>query len=57
MASLKEVRQFFLEGDYEKEIERLHEFVDLCERLKALTQDGFLDAVADTLLKLADGSK
>ena len=50
---LKELRQFFLGPDYKDQIERLGEFVDLCERLQRLKQAGFLDAVADTMLKLA----
>jgi hypothetical protein len=52
MGSLKEVRQFFLEEAYETEIQRLSEFIDLCERLKALKESGFLDTVADTILRL-----
>ena len=52
MASLKEVRQFFLDSDYTEQVKRLHEFVDICERLRALKEDGMLDAVADTILKL-----
>lgn len=51
--SLREVRQFFLGGDYQNEIARLREFVDLCERLQALKKDGTLDALADTMIKLA----
>lgn len=51
--SLKEVRQFFLGGDYKEEIGRLREFVDLCERLQKLKESGFLDSVADTMLRLA----
>jgi hypothetical protein len=54
MSGLKEVRQFFLEDSYETQINRLHEFVDLCERLKALKESGFLDAVSDTILKLSE---
>lgn len=50
---LKEVRQFFLGSDYKDQIARLTEFVDLCERLQKLKQNGFLDSVADTMLKLA----
>jgi len=50
---LKEVREFFLGANHDKEIERLREFVDLCERLKALKDSGFLDSVSDTMLKLA----
>lgn len=52
MSSMREVRQFFLDKDYEKERDRLKEFVELCERLKALKESGFLDQIADTLLKL-----
>jgi hypothetical protein len=52
MGALKEVRQFFLEESYETEIRRLHEFIDLCERLQSLKESGFLDTVADTILKL-----
>jgi hypothetical protein len=52
MGSLKEVRQFFLEETYERERDRLQEFIDLCERLQRLKESGFLDTVADTLLKL-----
>ena len=51
--ALKEVRQFFLGGDYKEEIARLKEFVDLCERLQSLKKSGFLDNVADTMLRLA----
>jgi len=50
---LKEVRQFFLGGDYKEEVARLKEFVDLCERLQKLKESGFLDSVADTMLRLA----
>jgi hypothetical protein len=54
--SLKDVRQFFLGPDYERETERLREFVDLCERLKALKDSGFLDTVADTMIRLSSRS-
>jgi hypothetical protein len=54
MGALKEVRQFFLEESYETEIQRLHEFIDLCERLRALKESGFLDIVADTMLRLSE---
>lgn len=52
MSQLREVRQFFLDKDYETERTRLREFVELCERLQKLKESGFLDTVADTLLKL-----
>jgi len=53
MRQFKEVRQFFLEESYTEEIRRLAEFIDICERLKVLSEGGFLDAIADTILKLA----
>jgi hypothetical protein len=51
--AMKDVRQFFLGPDYEKEQKRLSEFVDLCERLKTLKDSGFLDTVADTMIRLS----
>lgn len=53
VGALKDVRQFFLGPDYEREQKRLSDFVDLCERLKVLKDSGFLDTVADTMLRLA----
>lgn len=50
---LEDLRKFFLGAEHDKEIERLREFVDLCERLEKLKQSGFLDTVADTMLKLS----
>ena len=50
---LEELRKFFLGNDHQKEVERLKEFVELCERLEKLKESGFLDTVADTILKLA----
>jgi hypothetical protein len=50
---LEDIRKFFLGPDHDKEIARLREFVELCERLKKLKDEGFLDSVADTLLKLS----
>lgn len=49
---LKDVKQFFMGHDYEEQISRLREFVSLCERLQELQTSGFLDAVADTIIKL-----
>lgn len=53
MNQLKEVRQFFLDDDYEVEIGRLSEFVGLCNQLRELKENGFLDIIADTILKLS----
>jgi len=50
---LEDLRKFFLGAEHDKEIARLREFVDLCERLETLKKSGFLDSVADTMLKLA----
>ena len=55
--AMKDVRQFFLGPDYEREQKRLSEFVDLCERLKKLKDSGFLDTVADTMIRLATCEK
>jgi hypothetical protein len=52
MTPLKDLRQFFLSSNHEAEVARLREFVDLCERLEKLKASGFLDTVADTILKL-----
>lgn len=48
-----DVRKFFLSEDHPRELERLKEFVAIMERLQALKNSGFLDAVTDTILKLA----
>jgi hypothetical protein len=50
---LREIRQFFLGAEYQTELTRLKEFVELCERLNALKESGFLDRVADTMLTLS----
>lgn len=55
--ALRDIRQFFLGPDYEREQKRLAEFVDLCERLKQLKESGFLDTVADTMLRLSANEK
>lgn len=55
--SLKEIRAFFIGSTYEQEIARLKEFVDLCERLQKLKDSGFLDSVADTMIRLACNTK
>lgn len=54
LTPLKDMRQFFLGPDYALEVSRLKDFVDLCERLEGLKKRGVLDAVADTMLRLAE---
>lgn len=56
MSQLRDVRAFFVDNSYETERSRLKEFVELCERLKALKDSGFLDTVADTLIRLSVGN-
>lgn len=53
LAQCQDVRTFFLSPEHTNEVQRLKEFVEICERLKALKESGFLDNVADTILKLA----
>lgn len=53
LSPMKDLRKFFLEKEHDSEMARLREFVDLCERLERLKANGFLDAVADTILKLS----
>jgi len=55
--ALKDIRQFFLGPDYEHEQKRLADFVELCERLRVLKDSGFLDTVADTMIRLASTAK
>lgn len=52
LRAFEDIRKFFLSEQHEPEIKRLSEFVSMCERLKALKDSGFLDSVADTILKL-----
>ena len=54
LISLADVRKFFLSPEHTEETKRLGEFVTICERLKALKESGFLDTVADTMLRLEE---
>jgi len=56
LPQLRDLRTFFFEDQHRREIERLQEFISLCEKLKALKADGTLDAVCDVSLRLAVGS-
>lgn len=56
LKSLRDLRQFFLGPDHEQEQKRLAEFVEVCERLKALKDSGFLDTVADTMIRLSNNT-
>lgn len=47
-----DVRKFFLEKEHLTEIERLKEFITLCERFKALKDAGVMDVITECILKL-----
>jgi hypothetical protein len=53
LQSLRDVRQFFLDKNYDEEMDRLAKFVSVCKQLKELKDNGTLDAVCDSALKLA----
>jgi len=50
---LQDIRTFFVGAEHDREIARLREFVELCERISVLKKAGTLDAVAETIIKLA----
>lgn len=56
LSALGDIRRFFLDDRHEEQVRRLAEFVSLCERLKSLKDSGFLDDVADTILRLESKS-
>jgi hypothetical protein len=56
LTALGDVRRFFFDDKHQEEVKRLSEFVEVCERLQKLQTSGFLDAVADTILKLEGGA-
>jgi hypothetical protein len=53
LSECSDVRKFFLSEDHDQEIKKLREFIELAERLRSLKNDGTLDRLADTILKLA----
>lgn len=55
MASLKDIRQFFLDKNYEDEMRRMKDFVAVCYQMQELKKSGFVDTIADTLIKLSEG--
>lgn len=57
LATLADVRKFFLDPKHEEEVAKLKEFINLCERLRALKDSGFLDTIADTILRLEIGNQ
>jgi len=53
LQAMRDVRKFFLEEGYEKEMKRLEEFTKACQLLREMKQDGTLDAIADVAIRLA----
>jgi len=53
LRELKEIRQFFLVSEYKTEIERLEQFLLLCNELKRLKSDGTLDTICESIIRLA----
>lgn len=47
LTALRELRAFFSEAGYTKEIERMEHFVAICQQFKKLKDEGLLDAVVD----------
>jgi hypothetical protein len=52
LKSYSDVRQFFLNEEHVEQMTRLKEFVEVLTKLKEFKDNGFIDAVADTILKL-----
>lgn len=52
LSLFKDIRAFFMEKDHKEEIERTTQFLDVCERMKALIDNGTMDAITETILKL-----
>jgi len=48
----EDLRRFFGSSEHDKQIEKMKEFVEVCERLKQLKDSGFLDAIVETMIKL-----
>ena len=55
LAALQDVRKFFVDKDYDREMERMERLVRVCREFQALKADGVLDAMIDAALKLAAG--
>lgn len=53
LSTMRDVRKFFLESEYEHEMARLERFVSICKQLQQLQSEGVLNAVCDLAIKLA----
>lgn len=54
LAQCADVRKFFLSDAHGEQVKRVGEFAECCQKLKELKESGFLDAIADTILKLEE---
>ena len=54
ISPMRDLRKFFLESDYEIEMQRMERFVKLCRDVQELKSSGVFDAVADTALRLSE---
>jgi hypothetical protein len=50
---LGDVRNFFLESNYEVEMSRLERFVKICWEIKKLKEEGIFDSIVETSIKMA----
>lgn len=55
LSIMRDVRKFFIEKEYEQEMDRLERFVKLGERMRSLIDDGTMEAICEMSLKLALG--
>ena len=53
LQALRDIRKFFLESDYQTEMERLERFVKICREINELKQTGILDVICDASIRLA----
>lgn len=53
LEQMREVRSFFLDSNYEKEMDRLERFTRLCREMLELKAAGIFDAVCDSAIRLA----
>lgn len=55
ISTMKEVRNFFSDKEHKVQMERLKEFIKVCQELKVLIDDGTLDAVVNAIPNLKGG--
>lgn len=53
LTMLRDVRKFFLESNYEQEMERLERFIAACKEIQRLKAEGVFDAVCDSAIRMA----